>query len=195
MLRGIYSPTDFMSSDKDPTVSVEDKLAIIAASPVELECDVAGGVRTDSFTVTLPFVDGGCFDFGITGYPETVLTDHVNVGDAALYGHGIGSRLLRAALRYAVEQDARITELHTGWARLGLINTVVAILGGENVSVEAYGNRYGWGSDRPLETVLDDYPPVPDETYMVNAVIARIDREVALTWELPKLTPTEPVSS
>jgi hypothetical protein len=68
---------------------------------------------------------------------------------------------------------------------LGLVNTVVAVLGEENVVVRLSGQRYGGQNARPLEAMFDDFPPVPGELYLVAGIDARIDPEVAMTWEMP----------
>lgn len=186
MLRAIVAPTDFLSIDRGPRFSAEEKLDIIARSPVTIRPSVIRGkVYPDSFIARLPFTDGAIFNFGIRTIEDALLTDYVNVGDAALYGHGIGSRLLRASTRYAVEQDDRVCRLGTGWARLGLVNTVANVFGVENTGVTMSGEHYGWGGDRPLEAIFDDQPPKPNEKYLVNGVDALIDRDLAMTWEEP----------
>jgi hypothetical protein len=193
MIRGIYAPSDFVSKDRGPGVSTEEKLRIISSSPVQIEPELLRGkVRMDDVVATLPFVDGGIFAFGLPSFPETILSDHINVGQAELYGHGIGSRLLRAGLRYAVEQDPTVCEFHTGWARLGLINAVVSVLGEDNVGVSIYGDRFGWGTQLPLEAMFDAHPPVEGKKYLVNNIAAKVDRDLALTWEEPRIVlPTD----
>lgn len=189
MLRDIYAPTDFKSVDADPSLSPEQKLEAIQRAPAIVTPQIIKGVvYDDSFDIKLPYVDGGVFDFGLTNFPNTLYSEHVNVGDSALYGHGIGSRILKAAFRYAVEQSPLITEFHTGWARLGLVNTTVSVLGLENVGVKSGGKTYGWGGDVPLEAVFDDYPHEEGSRYLVQNICARIDRDLAMTFERPVYT-------
>lgn len=186
MLRELYAPTDFVSEDKDPFFTPEEKLALIDQSAVHAWQSVINGKPyNDQFHVALPFVTGGTFSFGLKKFPEIVFTDYINVGDEQLYRNGIGARLLKAALRHSVGLDERVREFHTGWARLGLINTAVCVLGEENVGVESGGKSYGWGSDHPLSSVLDDFPPEPGEPYLVFKISAKLNRDEAMSWESP----------
>ncbi len=194
MLRGFYAPSDFLSRDLDPSLTADEKLAIINTSPVLVRPTVIKGrVFEDDFIISLPFVDGGSFNDGLKGFPETLFTDYINVSDAALYGRGIGSRLLKAAFRHSIGHNNNISEFHTGWARLGLVNATISVLSEENVGVECGGNRYGWGSDKPLDSVLDDFPPVPGAKCLVNSIVARIDRELAMSWEAPVCVELKPI--
>lgn len=186
MLRGIYSPTDFESLDKDPNYNPKEKLALVEQSAVHMWPSVINNVPyEDHFYVSLPFVVGGTFSCGLPESPEVLFTDYINVGDEALYGNGIGTRLVQAGIRQAVSLDERVTELHTGWARLGLVNTIVRVLGEENVSFYKGGNRYGWGGDNALDTVFDDFPAELNETYLVYKIVAKINRDDAMTWDPP----------
>lgn len=186
MLRGIYAPSDFTSRDLVPGISAQEKLKVIAASPVIATPDkVNDKVYDDSFSLTLPYTDGGFFLFGISRMPEMLFTDHISVGDEALYGHGIGTRLLKAACRYAVERDRRVKVFSTGWARLGLVNTAIRVFGEQNVAIE-HGERYGWNSDKELAAIFDENPPKAGEKYLVGGIEANIDPSLALTWEAPQ---------
>ncbi len=113
--------------------------------------------------------------------------EHINVGDKGLYGKGIGSRLLRAAILHSYKQDARLAEVSTGCARLGLVNTMVGVLGKENVSVTMAGAHYGWGADHWLEQVFDDRPSILGVPYLVDSITARFDPSlIAEFWEMPE---------
>lgn len=186
MLRNYYAPTDFSSVDCDPNLSVEAKLSVIEASPVIVK---PGAINSesyvDSYSLSLPFVVGAKFYVGLNNDSSFVHTNYFNIGDKELYGRRIGSRILRAALRYAVELNPSVETFSTGRARLGLVNTAVRVLGEENVAVRYFGDRFGWQSDRKLDEVLDEYPPTIGEKYIVKGIEAKIDRDQAVTWELP----------
>jgi len=190
MLRNLYAPSDFVSTDANPSIPPEAKLDIIAKSPVEVSHSLFGGrVIDEEFWVSLPFVAGGGFSYGLGGdHANRLFTDYVNVGDKELYGHRIGSRLLRAAIRYGVEKEPAVEVFSTGWARLGLVNTTINVLGIENVAFYKGGKRYGWEGDRPLEQVFDDAPPVENKPYLVYGIEAKIDRDLAMSWERPVST-------
>lgn len=183
MLRGYTAPTDFLSRNKDPRVSSERKLEIIQTSPIlAYPAAVNGTLYDDTFSLALPFVEGGNFAYDLPSFPEVLFSDYMNIGDADLYGQGIGARLLRAACRYSVERDARIREFHTNWARLGAINMAVRVFGVENVAIVRGNNRYGWESDLPLDSVFDDFPLIPDKCYLVNKIAAKISHDLAMSW-------------
>jgi hypothetical protein len=188
MLRGVYAPTDFVSRDRDPSISPVDKLRVIDSSPSMVH---PLGKRATNFIVRLPFTDGAVFEAGLCH--DGVYSEHVNVGDVALYGHGIGSRLLRSGLRHAVElQSGKSTRFITGWARLGLVNTVVSVLGEENVKVRLEnGTSYGWQTEQPLGDIFDAQPPVVGEKYLVAAIVANIDPELVMSWEPPQTMATD----
>lgn len=186
MLRDIYVATDFAPTNADPTVAAADKLRIIAEAPVTLTpWTIRGQVHDRHFSVSLPFVRGGDFMAGLPSMRDTLFMDSLNVGDPELYGHGIGSTLLRAACRYGVEREPRINRLAAGWTRLGLVNTAIRVLGEENVGVQISGRQYGWNGERPLEAVFDDFPPQTGEPYLVSSMQARIDPNLAKNWEAP----------
>jgi len=188
MLRNIYAPTDFKSVDRDPAVSVQEKLSEIAESPVTVSHNFRRGYVKDEYIVRLPYTDGALFHvLDDEDGRMLVYTDHVNIGDQALYGNGIGTRLLVAGLQHALEMDPRVHEFSTGWARLGLINTAVAVLGESNVGIDAFGQTFGYDSDRALEEVFDEFPPDPGKKYMVNGITARIDHDRVSNWESPSL--------
>ncbi len=188
MIRDFYAPSDFDTRDFDPSLSAEEKLRIIASAPViATPANINGKNYYDDVRVSLPFITGGHFATGLGRSPvgNTVLCDYFALGDEQLYGHGVGSRLLRSALRWAVASDSRTEVLQTNWARLGMVNTAVKVLGEENVGVRAHGADYGWGADKPLEEIFDDYPPIEGKAYLVHYICARIDRDLAMSWEAP----------
>ncbi len=186
MLRDIWAPSDLLSVDKDPSVPVEDKLKIIHASPVQATLtEYNGSVFSDDFSIALPFITGGSFYSGLGEARNILFCDFLSLGDKTLEGNGIGTRLLRAAFRYAVEADERTDTFSTGWIRLGAVNTVVKVVGEENVGVRKKGNTYGLHGEKPLEAVFDDFPPVADTPYLFYKLTAQIDREAALTGEAP----------
>jgi hypothetical protein len=180
MLRGINAPTDLASMDKDPHVPPEAKLGIIRDSPVYVHRSL------NSHKLTLPFVEGLAYTPVLTGKGHTMHIERMNVGDKALYRQGIGTRLLQAAIRYGLEQESRTLELSATGARLGLLNTVIGVLGAENVTTELRGNRYGAGTDQSLETMLTDFPFVEGEPYKIQGVWAQIDPTLAEDWVVPQ---------
>ncbi len=188
MLRNVYAPSDFESHDADPSLTAEEKLAVIASTPVEIAHTYFGErFIPEEWSVGLPFMARAHLSMlpKTKGHEAILFTDYVNVGDKNLYGHGIGSRLLRAAFRYSVQLDEDIAEFGTGWARLGLVNTVVDVLGPENVAVHKKGQRYGWQGERSLDELFDDHPATEGERYLVYGISAHIDRDLAMTWEKP----------
>jgi len=185
MLKDIYAPSDFAYSDMDPSVRVEDKLTVIAASPVEVVSEME-----EEFSLSLPFVRGGEFSLLLwkncrSGELPFMLAWSIDVGDKELYGYGIGSRLLRAAVRYGIETEPELTRFTTGWARLGMVNTAIKVFGADNVAIEQGGKCYGWQSDKPLDEVFNDYPPEENKPYLVYGIDARINYDKAIQWELP----------
>jgi hypothetical protein len=187
MLRGIYAPTDFISFDLDPALGPEQKLRAIAAAPVTVKpWRINGKIYDDDFTVSLPYIQGAIFHAN-DRENESLFTDYVHVGDETLYGHGIGSRLLRAGCRYAVERNKHIKVFTTNWARLGLVNTAISVFGEENVGVD-HGIRYGWQGEKPLDAMFDDFPPDLGKKYLVGGIVARIQLDIAMTWEEPVYT-------
>lgn len=193
MLCNYYAPTDFDHVDEDPSMPAVDKLRRIAAAEVVAQPLVERGKTYDnSYWVRLPYTQGAeCF-FGLPDFPETLMVDYINVGDRALYGNGIGIRLLMAGIKYAVDRDPNVAEVHTGWARWGLVSALGKLLGKENIAVENAGIRYGWGGAHPIEELLVVSPPTPGEPYLVCDVVARIDRGIALAWPAPRYELPDP---
>lgn len=184
MLRDLYAPSNLTSRNKAPHVSRAKKLKIIASNAIT----AYDSMYKDCFSLKLPFVWGASLTNPKDSRDETdlyMVATAIDVGDEALYGEGIGTRLMKASVRYALEKPDKPLRFVTGHARLGLVNTAVKVFGEDNVAIEYFGNRYGWKSERPLEAVFDDYPLVKGLPYIVSGIDARINREQAMTWELP----------
>ena len=186
MLRGLYAPSEFLSTDKAPSISVDRKLAFISHSPVVLRHG-DGNV----FTVSLPFIGGAFLSLGSADRNESLHAYYVDIGDKALYGHGLGSRLIRGACRYAFDRDDRVRIFSSGWSHLGLLNTAIRVFGEENVAAIQGDARYGWQGQQPLDKLLDDFPLHEGEAYIVGGIEANIDSALALTWEKPVEVPGE----
>lgn len=181
MIRGLYAPSDFESIDMDPSMSAQQKLAVIKGSPVLVT------QSRSSYHLGLPFVAGLSFDFiSVDDEMDTLNIGVINVGDAALYGKGIGSRLVRAATRFGVETHGSVNRLTTAHARLGLLNTVVRVFGEENVVASSHGRQYGTGTGLTLGQLLEEMPPEPGKQYSVQGLDVSIDRTVAAAWEMPQ---------
>lgn len=180
MLRGIEAQTDFTPYDLAPDKTRDEKLAIINNSPV-----LAEEHDRMSFSTTLPFTQGACFYHSIFSEADLIYSDYINVGDPAIYKAGLGTRLLGAGIRHQLEHNSKLATFRTGWARLGLVNTAVAVFGEENVAVLSAGQRFGWNSDKPINSVFEAVPYEPGKPYLVYSIDASIDSERADLWELP----------
>jgi hypothetical protein len=180
MLRGISAPTDFGSIDRAPYLSADEKLATINQAPVSA-CK-----RLNYHWLFLPYVEGLVYGLVSVDGIRAIHIDRLNIGDKQLYGHGIGSRLVRAAIRHSLELDSTVTQVSGTWPRLGAVNTFISVLGAKNVTIEQYGNRYGAGTSKPLEAVFDDEPFQPGQPYKIQGVQGIIDPVKARTWELPE---------
>lgn len=187
MLRGVYTEaTDFDLRDKDPRFSTEQKLWIIKNSPVECRCT---SDPTD-LEVQLPFTEGAWGGVVVphrtTDPPPFLFIEQINVGDATLLRHGIGSRLLKAIVRQAAEIQPDIRTIATGWCRLGLLNTLVRVFGEGSVRAKAEsGVIYGAGADKSLEHLLDDFPVNPEDVWMVTSTEVDFDPSTVRDWPLP----------
>jgi hypothetical protein len=183
MLRGIYAPpTDFESMNTAPGVTRREKLEAIGLSLVALRCFPLVNI----YHVGLPYVQGASFSFeSVEEYGDTLRLEKLNVGDKELYRQGIGSRLVRAMVRYGTETRVNLAHLTVGNARLGTLNTTVRIFGQEAVSAHLYGKQYGRGTEVPLEHMFDEVPPEPDHYYPLDGVDVVIDRDKAAAWEMP----------
>ncbi len=181
MLCGYYAPTDWKSIDMGVGIPKERKLETIAASPVTVS------PFQNAHIVTLPYVDGLYYVLRRPADESPILhLERCNVGDEELYCAGIGTRLLKSAIRHSLELEPRITEFSGQWARLGMLNTIIGIVGKDNVTTELDSVGYGLGSDRELEEMFDAVPFVDGDVYTVDRLRARINPDTALTWELPQ---------
>ena len=98
--------------------------------------------------------------------------------------------MLRATTRFGLERNERMGKLTAEWPRWGFLNTAVSVFGLENVSAMVGEVRYGHGSDKPLEAILDDKPFDPnDDLYVLDGLDAYINRDEVAGWELPVYGP------
>lgn len=175
MLKGIEIPIRTTVRDRKPTVSAADKLEHIqqkqAIRPVP-------DLETGLVSFKLPYVDDFKVEFNDEGTIMSI--NHFNIGDRALIGHGIGSRLLKRAIDHGLECYPNLNRLIHASANLALVNTVVKVVGEEYVSVNNRGQRYGFGTDRPLEAMFEDHPYTEDYPYLVDRVEAVLDRDAML---------------
>lgn len=186
MLKGIYAPTDFKLKDSAPSIPSSEKLEIISQYPTLVYHEIRSNREQKAdYSISLPFVTGARFYPYTTGSESRLYSDYINIGDEALCSHGLGSRLLRVGIRYGLDINSELKKFTTNAARLGLVNTAIAVLGEENVSVKRYGKRYGWESDRPLDELFKDFPPQQGRKYLVDNIIAKIDPDKAMEWERP----------
>jgi len=182
MLHEIYVPQEAATRDSDPTKTVEEKLRIIADAPVQADQQT----MTGCLKLRLPYISTGLSAEPAVGDPNTLYIHHVALGDEALYGHGIGTRLLRAAARLALEQNPDMHELLAVHSNLVLVNTFAAAAGPENTTVWLSDrDSYGHGSDKPLEAIFDDQPYIDNQPYHVWEVRAVLNPMQVAAWELP----------
>jgi GNAT superfamily N-acetyltransferase len=180
MIGEVYAPSNYVSADQDPSKSAEEKLEIINSSQSKVTEN-----RLGAFRVTLPYVWGASAEPFVTD-PNKLYLHDVNVGDEELYGHGIGTRLLQAAVRYGASIDPNLKSVLARNADLGLVNTLIKGLGKENVRVSLSAHdHYGFGTNNPLEAIFEHQPSKEGEPYRVWEVEALVDSEQINNWELP----------
>ena len=190
MLRGVYAPSDFESIDSDPAIPAAVKLAVIHAARVRVTQSEFRDNFGGPFDLELPFRVRASFDLctHTDGQPleQPYLSgERIDVSDEALYRNGLGTRLIKSAVRYGLLLEPRLQVFSTGWARLGLLNSVVKIFGEDSVAVMHGDNRYGWNGNVPLDAIFDDLPPRAGQPYLIPAMEAAVNPEIALGWELP----------
>jgi hypothetical protein len=181
MIGEIYAPSNYDSQDQDPKRSAKEKLEIIANSAPQ----VVENKLLDTYKVNLPFV------WGLTAEPyvhdpDVLYLHHVNVGDEELYNHGIGTRLLKAAVAHSASKNPNLKRVIAIDADLGLVNTLIKSFGEENIRVSLAPNEcYGAGTKNSLEAIFDLQPPIEGEPYRVWEVEGYIDKKQIEDWELP----------
>lgn len=177
MLRDVYAQSDFVSKDLYPGVSIAKKLDTIAKTPVTVATTDDGLAMFN-----LPY---GPYLLGSLPHRENfpfILHD-ISLVDDKLYSHGLGSRLVGAAARFALSREFSPSEIHTSWLRLGLVNTFVRVFGESNVSV-THNKRYGWEGELPLEALLD-IPASKGGFRVYGRSDIRIMPEEVSRWESP----------
>lgn len=180
-MRKFHAPSNLGSQNFDPEIPVDEKLGIISSSNVVIE-PIEFSEVAPQFSASLPFTARSFF--GIVSGSE-LYASNIDLGDEELCGHGLGTRILQAAARYAVELKPNVTRFTTKHAHLGLLRTAVKVFGEQNVSVEMCGQGYGRDSDRHLDGIFDDFIPVEGEAYVVHGIEAHIVSELVPTWESP----------
>lgn len=179
-MRKFHAPSLLGSQNFDPEVPASDKLKEIASAAVLIE-PIEFSEVAPQFSASLPYTAQSFF--GIRA--GEVYATNIDLGDEELCGKGIGTRIVQAATRYAVEHRLRATRFTTHHAHLGMLRTAEKVFGEENVAVEMCGQRYGRESGRLLDAVFDDFIPVEGEPYVVHGIEAHIAAELVPTWESP----------
>jgi hypothetical protein len=187
MLGEIYAPSEYESKDADPSKTPEEKLEIISKSKTLVIPNKWRGI----FKVTLPFVQGATAEIfekdpNSSRDPNVLFLHDLNVGDKELYGRGIGSRLVKATIKYAATQKPELTGIRAVNADLGLVNTVVKAVGSENVRVSLSAHEhFGMDAKAPLEEIFMHQAPAEGSPYKIWEVNAHIEPKTIEEWELP----------
>ena len=181
MIRGIEAPTDMASLDLAPWLSPEEKLAEIQQSPVTYESFRNGR----ALELHLPYIRCMMAHFIKTDGGRSMFIESINVTDRNLYKQGIGTRLIRAGIRYGIETFPDLREVSTSGARLGVVNTLAGIVGQENIEVRLAGEDYGGSHPKPLEAMFDDVPWVEGSPYKVHGIRATLDTAGVEAFEMP----------
>lgn len=178
------APTDFTHIDRAPGVSAVQKLREIDQAPIRVQRIL------NCFKLTLPYIEGLTYAPtrpSLAAAYDNLHVERINIGDEALYGKGIGTRLVRAAVRHCLEAYSTVETLTATWVRLGAVNTFVRALGTDAVKVTQYGQTYGAGTGRQLEDMFDAHPFQAEEPYYVGYLEATLVPEKSAAWELPIL--------
>ncbi|HVV25935.1 MAG TPA: hypothetical protein VHC21_02805 [Candidatus Saccharimonadales bacterium] len=206
MLNNQEAVTHVESRDHEPSVPPEEKVALIREV---LTGDTLGRPHLQEtswigyYTIHPGF--GSIIKFQLDlrsgstrttdGEPEACMyVTKMDLGDKALYGHGLGTLLLRRAVQLGYEKAPELTadrptltRVESDRANLIKLNTVIKVLGKENVSAWMRGERYGRGTDRLLEQMFEDheYEEGPDSWYLMQKVSAVVDPEVIFEGSPP----------
>jgi hypothetical protein len=205
MLNHQEAVTHVDSIDSDPSVSAEEKVARIRGV---LESDSLARTHMQRtswvgyYTLHPGFGSVANFQLDIRqgavtddGHPEACMhLTKIDLGDKALYGHGLGTLLMRRAVQLGYEkapeltpERPRLTRLQTDRTNLIKLNTIIKVMGMDNVSAWMRGERYGRGTDRPLERMFEDheYEEGDDSWYLMQKVSATIDPELIFQGSPP----------
>ncbi len=181
MLRDVYVPSDLPSLNVAPDIPASEKIQVITATPVTIFHH--SGFE---FDLRLPYVRDTSFVHGLPSMTGSLALEHIDLGDERLYGHGIGSRLLRAATRYIVGLNAGVSSLTVDdHPRLGVLNTFISVFGTESVEARIGGVTYGGRGITTLDQIFEEHPVQAGEPYLLRSITACIDPAIAMSWENP----------
>lgn len=178
--KGIEIPLTTTSRDKTE-LTVEQKLENIKRKQA-IRARVLPEMGYVSFR--LPHVDGITVEFVEKG--EVMSINHFNIGDRDLCRRGIGTVLLRRAVDYGLRCSPNLRKLTHASANLALVNTVIGVVGEENVTIINNGERYGQDADQPLEAMFDTSPVKEGSPYLVDRVEAVLDRDAIAARPQPE---------
>ncbi len=133
--------------------------------------------RVSCLEVQLPY---NCYADGeLTLGSNRVFLDNVFVGDRRLVGSGTGRRLIRAFANLALELDNTCEVMNTSWTRLGALNAIHNVFPSRVTA--KMGNSpehwYGYGTERSLEDMFMQHPPIVGKAYQVFATETRIKED------------------
>lgn len=118
------------------------------------------------------------------GSKDLTLWD-IDLGNRALYGHGIGARLLQRAVQFSLHKNPDIQTVSRGEGNWALAKVIGKVLGGdEHVSFEKDGTVYGEQGDRPISTALVDHLPTEGQEYTVRNIVGSIDTAHLMSQEV-----------
>jgi hypothetical protein len=166
------------SHDSDPETSVEQKLeAIKRKQGIRIVPDRTRGNPDgfkDLYKAHLPYTKGVSF-FLREGSSDIELWD-LDLGDKALYGHGIGTRLLQRVVEYGVHKRPDFRTISRGVGNWALVMTLGKVLGSNDfVEFEKGGRKYGaLGGHPPIEAVFGHSPVEDGEEYNVKNIVGHI---------------------
>jgi hypothetical protein len=180
MLRGVHVSSDLPSLNSAPDISATEKLHIIATTPIAIIHHSAY-----EFDLRLPYIRDTAFTHSLPSMVGSLALERIDLGDEELYGHGIGSRLLTTATRFAVGLSSVTALTVDDHPRLGVLNTVISVFGEENVEARIGDISYGGQGEHTLGQIFDDHPVQEGEPYLLSVITARIDPATAMTWEVP----------
>lgn len=160
MFSKIYSKSNIESVEL-PGVSSDQLLELTLNTPVHIKTETEKGQSWVYIRAELPY--GSYVDGELCPEVEVgaLLMHNAFVGDRRLIGTGTGNRLIRSFIQASLELGPNVTEMDTGWARLGCVNALANVVGSGKLQLQA-GNdeaeHYGWKTQIPIEQFFTDHP-------------------------------------